>query len=155
VIRSDEIRKRLCGVSPSVHLGAAGYTEAISKRVYDTLSTQAGTVVQQGYSAILDAVFARSSDRRAVEGIAQIAGVPFVGLWLNAPEFVLLTRAQHRLADDPSDADAEVIRQQLGKDVGPIAWRRIDASVSAEHVLREAFAISAGAANDVQSRVSA
>jgi len=139
VIRSDEIRKRLCGVDPLQRLGPEGYTPEISRRVYATVAERAGVIVGGGHAAIADAVFARPSDREAIEQVAAAARVPFAGLWLDAPETVLVARTEHRHRD-PSDADAGVIRAQLAQDMGPIAWRRIDASSSSTTVLRQATA---------------
>ena len=41
VIRSDEIRKRLCGVSPLDRLGPEGYSSEMSERVYATVAERA------------------------------------------------------------------------------------------------------------------
>jgi uncharacterized protein len=134
VIRSDDIRKRLCGVDPLVRLGPEGYTADVSRRVYATVAERARRVAGGGHAAIVDAVFARSSDRDAIEQMAVAAGVPFVGLWLDAPESVLLARSERRRLD-PSDADADVIRAQLAEDTGPMGWRRVDASSTIDEVL--------------------
>jgi aminoglycoside phosphotransferase family enzyme/predicted kinase len=137
VIRSDEIRKRLCGVEPLVRLGPEGYTPEVSRRVYAAVAEQAAVVVRGGHAAIADAVFARAADRDAIERAASDAGVQCVGLWLAAPEATLVARAERR-QHDPSDADAEVIRGQLAEDTGSIQWHRLDASASQEDVFREA-----------------
>jgi aminoglycoside phosphotransferase family enzyme/predicted kinase len=137
VIRSDEIRKRLCGVEPLVRLGPEGYAPEVSRRVYAAVAEQAAVVVRGGHAAIADAVFARTADRDAIERAAADAGVRCVGLWLAAPEATLVARAERR-RHDPSDADAGVIRGQLAEDIGPIQWHRLDASGSQEDVLREA-----------------
>ena len=93
-----------------------------------------------GRDVIADAVFARQADREAIERAAAAAGVPFVGLWLDAPEDVLLARAACRRRD-PSDADAGVIRSQLIQETGPILWHRVDASRAAENVLQYAIGV--------------
>ena len=49
------------------------------------------------------------------------------GIWLEAPEPVLLERV-HARRGDASDADAEVVRAQLRQQTGPIAWERVEAS---------------------------
>src|SRR6185436_5224017 len=41
VVRSDEIRKRLCGVSPLTRLGPAGYTADLTQHVYETMAERA------------------------------------------------------------------------------------------------------------------
>ena len=62
-----------------------GYTADVTRRVYETVIQRAATIVQSGHSAIVDAVFARASDRDAIEAVAVAAGVPFAGLWLRHP----------------------------------------------------------------------
>lgn len=136
VIRSDEIRKRLCGVSPLERLGPAGYTPEVSAKVYAVAAAQAAAVVHSGHSAVVDAVFARPADREAIEHAAAMASVPFVGLWLHAPGDVLIARSRQRRGD-PSDADAGVIRLQLSQDLGIVRWHRIEAAAPAERVLQE------------------
>jgi aminoglycoside phosphotransferase family enzyme/predicted kinase len=135
VLRSDEIRKRLCGVSPLDRLDASGYTSEVSRRVYGVLAEQAGAIVRAGHSVVVDAVFAKPADRQSIEQVAAGASVPFTGLWLDAPAQVLIARAQRRRAD-PSDADADVIRLQIAQGTGHVRWQRIDASGPADVVLQ-------------------
>jgi aminoglycoside phosphotransferase family enzyme/predicted kinase len=137
VIRSDEIRKRLGGASPLQRLGPDGYSQEMSDRVYATAVDRARAVVQEGHAAIVDAVFARSADREVIERLAADLSVPFVGLWLDAPERLLIARTEQRRAD-PSDATADVIRMQRGQAIGEMAWHRVDASASPTIVLEYA-----------------
>lgn len=134
VIRSDEIRKWLSGVEPFHRLGPEAYPPDVSRRVYATVTERANIVVRGGHAAIADAVFSRPEDREAIEHTVAAAGVPFVGLWLDAPEWALVARSEGRRLD-ASDADAEVIRQQIAQDTGRIAWHRIDASSPLERVV--------------------
>ncbi len=143
VLRSDEIRKRLCGVDPLQRLGPEGYTPEITRRVYASTADRAGVVLRAGYSVIADAVFARPSDREAIEQVAISAGVPFVGVWLDAPEAVLVARAGQR-THDPSDATPEVIKEQRAQETGSMQWHRIDASSTADRVLERATSILEG-----------
>lgn len=140
VIRSDEIRKQLAGVQPLQRLGADGYTPGMSDRVYATVSSRAATVVQGRHAAIADAVFARAADRDAIEQAAAAAGVRFVGLWLEAPEPVLIARSALRRGD-ASDADAGVIRRQLAAGTGHLTWHRVDAGGPPDQVARKAAAV--------------
>lgn len=140
VIRSDETRKEICGVDPLQRLGPEGYTAEISGRVYAAVADRAAQVVAAGHAAIADAVYARPADREAIERVAAAAQVPFVGLWLDAPEAVLIARAEQRQLD-ASDADAAVIHQQRAHDPGAVAWHRIDASRAFDDVLRAATAL--------------
>ena len=137
VLRSDELRKQLCGVSALERLGPEGYTSEVSQRVYAALTGQAAAIVRSGYSVIADAVFARPADRTAIEGAARDAGVAFVGLWLEAPAPLLAERLRHR-AVDASDADAAVLRMQEAQGAGQVTWQRLDASAPAASVLASA-----------------
>ncbi len=80
-----------------------------------------------GHSVILDAVYAKPHERAAVEALAREAGVPFAGLWLDAPTALLLDRVAARTGD-ASDAMPAVVRKQLDYELGDIAWRCLDAA---------------------------
>jgi aminoglycoside phosphotransferase family enzyme/predicted kinase len=139
IVRSDEIRKRLCGASPLERLGPDGYSPQVSQQVYAILAERAGVIVRAGHAAIVDAVYVRPEDRQVIERAAVDASVPFVGLWLDAPESTLLGRIAAR-RNDPSDATAEVLRLQRTQESGVIEWHRLNASTSSERVLRSAEA---------------
>ena len=100
VLRSDEIRKSLCGVGPLQHLAAHAYTPEMTARVYRTLVDRATVAIQAGWTVIVDAVFARPADR----AVAETASVLFVGIWLDAPPEVLIDRTERR-GPDASDAE--------------------------------------------------
>ena len=139
VLRSDEIRKALCGVAPMDRLGPEGYTSGVTTQVYRTLADRTTIALRAGRTVIVDAVFARPADRAAMEAVAASAAVPFEGFWLDAPVDALLTRtAQRRL--DPSDADESVVRQQVAAGIGSLSWQRIDASRPQTDVLSETSA---------------
>ena len=129
VLRSDEIRKQLCGVALLQRLGPEGYSSQVSERVYRTLAERAVAILDGGHSVIVDAVYARPEDREVIERVAGDRSLPFCGLWLDAPESLLVARVSQR-ARDPSDADAEVVRVQHAQGTGPITWSRIDATLS-------------------------
>jgi len=136
VLRSDEIRKELCGAPPTERLGADGYAREMSKEVYATMSARARVIVRGGHSVIVDAVYGRESDRDAISRIAVDAGVMFTGFWLDAPEAMLMQRVQSRGAD-ASDADARVVSMQCAQDAGVIRWQRIDASLAPDVVRQD------------------
>jgi len=89
LFRSDEIRKRLCGVRLLERLGPEGYTADMSRRVYETLGECAREGILNGRSVVVDAVFADQAQRRMIERVATDQGVPFVGCWLSASDEVL------------------------------------------------------------------
>ena len=137
VLRSDETRKRLCGVPLLQRLRPDGYSPYLSERVYSTLAELAALILREGHSVVVDAVYARAADRRVIEQVASAASVPFIGLWLDAPESTLIDRTGQR-RNDPSDADASVVRMQLTQGTGEIGWCRLDASMPAVSVLSSA-----------------
>jgi predicted kinase len=137
VIRSDAIRKQLFGVEPLVALGSEAYTSDVSRRVYDTAGDRAGITVRGGHAAVVDAVFGSAAERDAIERVAAAAGVPFVGLWLDAPGSVLTARTSSR-RNDPSDADAAVVQKQLAEGAGAVDWHRIDAAMAPGETHRRA-----------------
>ena len=150
VLRSDEIRKSLCGVGPLQRLGSHAYTPEMTARVYRTLVDRATVAIQAGWTVIMDAVFARPADRAIAEAVAETAAVPFVGIWLDAPAEVLIDRAEHRGAD-ASDADAAIVRLQGAQDPGVIRWQRFDADTSATSVLQRAQALMHDVGRDTRS----
>jgi predicted kinase len=139
VLRSDEVRKQSFDTPLLEPLGPEGYTPAVSSRVYAILAERAGRAIRAGHSVIVDAVYGSEIERGAIESVAAAAGVPFRGLWLDAPEALLMDRAEARRLD-PSDADAEVVRRQVARSPGSITWHRIDASGSPDGVRQSAAA---------------
>jgi len=129
VLRSDEIRKRMLGVSPLTPLGEEGYAEDVSRRVYHAIAERAAELLQAGHAVIADAVFARERDRQSIEEVARAHGAPFAGLWLDVDEHRLVARTAAR-GPDASDATATVIRTQVSAGAGMMGWARVDASAS-------------------------
>jgi predicted kinase len=127
VLRSDVLRKRLMGVAPETRLGPEAYAPQMSERVYATLGAQAAATLDAGHAAIVDAAFLREEERSAVAEVAAAAGVPFVGLWLEAPMPILESRIRAR-RDDASDATAAILRRQPELQTGRIDWLRLNAS---------------------------
>ncbi len=146
VLRSDVVRKRLFGLPPEQRLGSEGYTQEVTRKVYNSLIREARRLLESGQAVIVDAVSARPEERSALRAMAEAAGVPFTGLWLEAPRAIL----EHRVGDrtgDASDADMAVLRRQLDYDLGPIDWTLVDVSGSIED--------AAGCARRVISRLDA
>lgn len=135
VLRSDVIRKRLCGAASALdRLPASAYAPDVTARVYQTLASEAAEILSTGHSVIADAVYVDPRERAAIEAAAVAVGARFHGIWLEAPAELLAARISARL-DDASDATPDVLdrqRQQLPDD---IAWHRVNASGSPEHVI--------------------
>jgi hypothetical protein len=143
VLRSDVIRKSLFNVSATTRLGAEGYTRSVTERVYKAAAERAATALQAGHAVIVDATFAEVHQRHVITDVARHAGIPFVGLWLEAPVQTLMDRLSTRQAD-ASDATVDVLHQQLARDEAPGDWHHVNASDAlpevqefAESLLRE------------------
>lgn len=134
ILRSDVVRKRLCGAPPTTKLGPAGYTREVSARVYEALIADAVAVVGNGHPVIVDAVFAGVEDRLALERAARASDVAFAAVWLDAPEPVLVERITQRGAD-VSDADAAVVRMQCAQWADDVRWTHVDARADQATVL--------------------
>lgn len=122
-LRSDVLRKTRLGVDELTRLPPTAYTRKESEQVYEELVARA----RAGLAAI--------------EAVAEELGVPFSGVWLEAPEEVMMSRVSGR-RDDPSDSTPEVLRRQLEADFGDVSWHRLEASASrkavaaaAQHIL--------------------
>jgi len=139
VLRSDAERKALFGKAESEKLPPEAYEAAVTAQVYALIADKARRALAAGHSAILDAVFARPAERMLAEASAAVLGVPFHGLFLEAPLATRLARVGGR-SRDASDADAAVARAQESYDLGALTWTRIDASGTHEDTLRRAQA---------------
>ena len=127
VLRSDVIRKRLLHRDPDERLDSSGYTAEVTARVYRALAVQAADLLAHGWPVIVDATFLDARERAAMAAVADHAGVPFAGLWLEADREVMTARLDQRTGD-ASDATVETLERQLRLDTGPIDWTRLDAS---------------------------
>jgi uncharacterized protein len=140
LLRSDVERKKLFGKAPTERLPKSAYEPDVTAQVYATLADKAARVVAAGHAAVVDAVFARESERNAIEKVAAQAGVRFRGLFLSADFPQRLARIAARKSD-ASDADADVARRQQDYDVGPLNdWHEVDASGSPAETLNRAQA---------------
>ncbi len=131
VVRSDVIRKRMLGVAETERLPEPAYKRPVTRRVYDELRRRTAAAAAAGQAAIADAVYAAADERADIEAAAAEAGVPFAGIWLDAPEAELFRRVGGR-SGDASDADAAIVARQRGSQTGEISWARIDAGGDAE-----------------------
>ncbi|MBB5049606.1 hypothetical protein HNR60_004387 [Rhodopseudomonas rhenobacensis] len=137
VLRTDVIRKQLFNVKDTERLPAEAYHTEVTAEVYKTLAERAAQVLAQGHSAIIDAVFARQDERRAIAEVAARAKTPFDGVFLVADLATRIARVSHRVGD-ASDADAEVVKAQQAYDAGVIEWTLVDAAGTPEQTLQRA-----------------
>ena len=127
VIRTDEIRKRLMNVPPSERLPDSAYTGDLYPRSYDTLIENARTLLKAGHGVVLDATFIDPMLRARAEKLAVSCGVPFDGIWLDAPLAVLEARVAGR-TNDASDATVATLQDQLARHTSQVQWRHVDVS---------------------------
>ena len=127
VLRSDEIRKRLHGVSPEDRLPEIAYLNHANAAVADVLVAQARSVAADDHTVILDATFLDPGLRRRVAAAMEITKVRFIGIWLHAPLSVLEARINARYAD-ASDATVAILRRASAKDPGNLDWLAVEAS---------------------------
>lgn len=149
-LRSDVIRKRLAGIDPETPLPPASYTPEATRRTYGTMMAEAQALLRLGQSVVVDAVFGSRVERAGAAEAAQGAGAPFSGLWLEAPDAVLIARATQRSArraageSDASDADADVVRRQIAHPPPPPpGWHVLDAGGLSADILARAKALLA------------
>jgi aminoglycoside phosphotransferase family enzyme/predicted kinase len=134
VLRSDVVRKQLLGVAETERLPASAYRPETGERIYRTLEQRAALIVAQGHSVVVDAVFARTAERTAIEDVARRQNVGFGGLFLTADLATRQGRISRRTSD-ASDATAEVAARQEAYDIGSIDWSIVDASGTPEATL--------------------
>ncbi len=118
-IRADVQRKRLAQLPPDAHtqsaLGAGLYSQARSAATHARLRDAAKSVLQGGFSAILDATFLQREPRDMARALAHECGVRFVVLDFQAGAATLRRRilARNARGDDASEADLAVLDDQL------------------------------------------
>ncbi len=139
ILRSDIERKALFGVAETERLPQDAYTPEANAKVYAALQDKAARVLEAGYSVIVDAVFARASERRDIAELAAKRGFSFIGLFLVAPLATRIKRVGARV-NDASDANASVAREQETYDLGELDWPIVDAAGALDDTLARARA---------------
>ncbi|MDB5425219.1 MAG: hypothetical protein JWQ29_2635, partial [Phenylobacterium sp.] len=127
VIRTDEVRKRLMNVPPGERLPDSAYAGDLYPRSYDALIENARTLLKAGHGVVLDATFIDPVLRARAEQLAVDCGVPFDGVWLEAPLELLEARIAAR-TNDASDATVATLADQRARHTSQVHWRRVDAS---------------------------
>ena len=138
-LRSDIERKRLAGLAPlarSASPVAAGlYAREMTVAVYARLAECATDALAGGYTTIVDATFAAAADRARFRALAAQLGLDLRIVYCHAPRRVLESRIHQRgrRADDPSEADLEVLHWQE-RHFTPPAAREADTILDAAQV---------------------
>jgi len=114
LLRSDEVRKDLAGVSHSHRADAAEaaslYGAAATEATYGTMLERAGKLLGLGECVVLDAQWPTAELRDRAAAVASAAAADLVSLRCDAPMDVVLARVALRTAaaTDASDADRDV-----------------------------------------------
>jgi aminoglycoside phosphotransferase family enzyme/predicted kinase len=124
VLRSDETRKRLFNALPEEKLAPVCYGAGANARVNTALLADVATALQGGQAVVADGTFLHEPLRRGIEAAARSAGVPFVGLWLEADLDTLVQRVGARQGD-ASDAGPDIVRVAAAVEPGRITWHRL------------------------------
>ncbi len=122
-LRSDEIRKRRCGVLPETRLPREAYGPGTSEEVFDELRELAHVALSAGCSVVADGTYLAPAERDAIAGVS----TNFFGFWLEAPLDILRARVASRQGD-ASDADGGVLDILAAREPGHLEWKRIDAT---------------------------
>jgi aminoglycoside phosphotransferase family enzyme/predicted kinase len=136
VLRSDVLRKQHFQVKETERLPANAYQPQITDQIYDTLVQRASRVLVQGYSVVVDAVFAREAERAAIREAALKQNIRFVGFFLVTDLATRQSRVRRR-EGDASDATPEIAGLQEQYDLGAVDWDIIDASGTPQQTLKQ------------------
>ncbi len=114
-IRSDVERKRL-QVDGSL-VDSEIYSKENTHKTYQRLHGLSQSIVEAGWSVIVDATTLKKWQRSLFRELAEQLGVPFHVLCYTADEEVLKSRIVARLetGEDPSDATVAVLERQLSE----------------------------------------
>jgi aminoglycoside phosphotransferase family enzyme/predicted kinase len=127
LLRSDVVRKQHFQLNETDRLPANAYQPQITEQIYDTLVQRASRILVQGHSVVVDAVFARETERVAIREAALKQKVRFVGFFL-ATDLATRQSRVGRRQHDASDATPETAGFQEKYDIGAVDWDIIDAS---------------------------
>jgi predicted kinase len=117
-LRSDVERKRLAGLGEhsrsAVAVGEGIYSRGFTERVYEHLAAATEDILAGGYTAIVDATFARRDDRGVFRKLARRVGVAACLIHCRAAHEVLVERIveRHLRGSDASEADVSVLGWQ-------------------------------------------
>ena len=137
-LRSDVVRKELCGVAgqnAAAPFGEGIYNREKTRETYKVLAEQTAAAVASGESVIVDASSLKTVDRELIYEVAKKSGVPIRLVVCRAPWSVLERNLRQRAAAgvDASDADIEIVKRQRFEvpsldEIADISWLEIDTS---------------------------
>lgn len=119
VISSDRTRKQLYGIDPLDRVPASEiaqlYGTSMSQKTYQALLEQSRTILSQGMNVIVDATFLKQEHRQPFINLAKELECPSFLIYIESSTEISKYAIQNRLQlnDNPSDANQQVMQQQL------------------------------------------
>lgn len=115
---ADVVRKRLYGLRPEQSSKAAGlniYAPAAHKKTFTQMDSLAHTLLESGYSVILDSAALRTIERQQFIDIAKKLNNTCAIVYCKAQESTINKRLCNRLKKPgaPSEATVDIMKQQL------------------------------------------
>lgn len=117
-VRSDVERKRLFGLAPAERsekrLAESIYTKEISRKTFQRLESLAKTILDAGYSVIVDATFLSRQSREPFEVLAVSLSLPFriINTLASDPTIRKRLAQREKQGGDASEAGLEVMLAQ-------------------------------------------
>lgn len=117
LLRSDVVRKKLAGISPRERrfeqYDKGIYSPGFTRMTYDHMVEEAGNLLEEGHSVIIDASFMEAVVRERAVQVADSVGAGFRVLECRADYAVLLERLARRMErGDISDGRPEILQYQ-------------------------------------------
>lgn len=118
-VRSDVERKRLFDLEETTRdesgIDQGIYTKEASQRTYQHLLELSETILNAGFSVLVDAAFLKEDQRRPFYKYANERGIPFLVLHCKTSDAIHRQRLIERqeLSKDASDAGVSIFEQQL------------------------------------------
>ena len=142
IVSSDVTRKRLAGIPLAEHryenFNSGIYSPEFGLKTYDAMFKEAGTILAEGYSVILDASFIKKDMRREAVELAERTSADFLAIECALDEAEVKERLEHRLREaSPSDGHWGIYPRQKNEfepllDIAPANYVIIDTSESIE-----------------------
>jgi aminoglycoside phosphotransferase family enzyme len=160
VLSSDVTRKRLASIPETEHhfedFDTGIYSPNFSRKTYDTMFTEARSILAEGGSVILDASFIKSGDRKGAKELAEEMKARFFVLECNLDENLTRQYLARRLEQESvSDGRWEIYQRQKKRfepvvEVPPRYHVIIDTSQSGDRIIRQVLdRIKQGADDDI------
>ncbi len=153
VVDADRTRKHLMGVAETQRLTdpswQGAYEPSVTERVYDSVFSQAGIVLESGRPVVLDASFRSRAMRQRARELARAHGVPFRFVECNASPAV----CKGRLARRERGASQSDGRVALFDDFAA-RYEPIDELSSAEHLVLDTSGTLEGSLGALHAQVT-